>query len=71
MRNPRAIDDNMLDKIEQLLTDYESALEDVLYKHFNPTADLKLIEEVRRAIMFARFGETDEELLRSFEEFPP
>lgn len=69
MKNPAAITDEVLDKIEKLLRDYDYALDNILYKNYNPTKDRKAVREALAAIEFARHGESDEELMRSIEEF--
>lgn len=61
MRNPTALTDEVLDKIERLLGAYDTALDNILYKHFNPTEDQKAIREALAAIQYARNGPTPEE----------
>lgn len=63
----------MLDKIERLLAAYDTALDNILYKHFNPTEDQKAIREVLEAITYARNGPTDDEVMRDIMEWegPP
>ena len=69
LRNPSALDDATIAKIEKLLNAYGAALENILYKQWNPTKELKEIEEVLAALYDAQEGETDDELLQSFDEF--
>lgn len=69
MRNPSALTDEVLDKIESLLSGYNTALDNILYHHFNTTQDQKDIREALDAIAYARRGPTDEELVRDFAEY--
>lgn len=58
MRNPDALTDEILDKIEELLRAFDSALENILYKTYNPIPKQKDISTVLDAIDDARHGET-------------
>ena len=69
MKNPSALSDETLQLIDQLLGGYETALENILYRHRNPTQDLKEIREARQAIEYALNGPTDEEMQAAFEEW--
>ena len=68
MRNPSALTDDILDKLERLLTGYETACENLLYHKFNITETVKDINEVQAAIDYARNGPTWEETCEAFEE---
>ena len=69
MNNPSALTDEVLDEIESLLRGYDTALDNILYKHRNTWPDQLRIRRVLQSIEFARHGQTDDELMRDFESF--
>tara|TARA_R100001244_G_scaffold25113_1_gene25296 strand:- start:11950 stop:12174 length:225 start_codon:yes stop_codon:yes gene_type:complete len=68
LRNPSAIDDEVIVKLKKLLSSYEEACENILYKNFNITETVKDIEICRRALDYAENGPTFSETLDQFAE---
>ena len=66
LNNP--LDRKTVEKIDSLLSKFETALENILYKHFNTTQDEKDISDIRDKLDFALHGETREEREQSMDE---